>query len=72
MTNLEYRDFINSRLKINSEMLHLTREVCKSIGLSDDEFIMCNNLGMAVEDIMVARKIFDLALEKGVGRKIPL
>lgn len=39
---------------------------------SDDEFIVCNNVGMAVEDIMIARKLFDLALQKGVGRKMPL
>ncbi len=39
---------------------------------SEEEFIVCNNVGMAVEDIMVARRIFDLALEKGAGRKVPL
>lgn len=37
-----------------------------------DEFIVCNNVGMAVEDIMIARKIFDLALEKGIGKILPL
>ena len=39
---------------------------------TDEEFIVCNNVGMAVEDIMVARKIFDLALEKRMGMKLPL
>ncbi len=39
---------------------------------NDRELIVCNNVGMAVEDIMVARRLLDLALEKGVGRKMPL
>lgn len=39
---------------------------------NDDEFIFVNNVGMAVEDIVVARKIFDTALEKGIGKKMPL
>ena len=39
---------------------------------NDDEFIFVNNVGMAVEDITVARKIFDTALEKGIGVKMPL
>ena len=39
---------------------------------SDDEFIFVNNVGMAVEDIVVARKIFDTALEKGIGTIMPL
>lgn len=39
---------------------------------NDDEFIFVNNVGMAVEDIVVARKIFDAALEKGIGKKMPL
>ena len=39
---------------------------------NDDEFIFVNNVGMAVEDIVVARKIFDTALERGVGTKMPL
>ncbi|HIY03793.1 MAG TPA: ornithine cyclodeaminase family protein [Candidatus Anaerotignum merdipullorum] len=37
-----------------------------------DEFIFVNNVGMAVEDIVVARKIFDTALERGIGTKMPL
>ncbi len=39
---------------------------------NDDELIVCNNVGMAVEDMMIARKLFDLALEKGVGQKFKL
>ena len=39
---------------------------------SKDQIIVSNNVGMAVEDIMCARKIFDLALEKGLGIKLPL
>lgn len=39
---------------------------------NDDEFIFVNNVGMAVEDIVVARKVFDKALELGIGRKMPL
>jgi len=37
-----------------------------------DELIVCNNIGMAVEDIIIARVIFDKALEKGMGIKLPL
>jgi ornithine cyclodeaminase/alanine dehydrogenase-like protein (mu-crystallin family) len=39
---------------------------------SKKELIVSNNVGMAVEDIMVARAIFDKALEKGVGTILPL
>ena len=39
---------------------------------NQSELIVCNNVGMAVEDMMIARKIFDIALEKGIGRTIPL
>jgi len=39
---------------------------------NEDELIVCNNVGMAVEDIMVARIIFDKALENGVGKILPL
>jgi len=39
---------------------------------SASEIIVSNNVGMAVEDVMIARRLFDLALEKGVGRKMPL
>jgi ornithine cyclodeaminase/alanine dehydrogenase len=37
-----------------------------------DELIVSNNVGMAVEDMMVARRIFDRALEQGLGIKLPL
>jgi len=37
-----------------------------------DQIIVSNNVGMAVEDMMCARRIFDLALEKGIGIKLPL
>ncbi|MDI6707363.1 MAG: ornithine cyclodeaminase family protein [Firmicutes bacterium] len=39
---------------------------------TNDELIVCNNVGMAVEDMMMARAVFDRALQKGVGRKLPL
>jgi len=39
---------------------------------SSDELIVCNNIGMAVEDMYVARKLFDSALEAGIGLKLPL
>lgn len=39
---------------------------------NEKEFIFCNNVGMAVEDMVIARRIFDIALEQGVGRRIPL
>ena len=39
---------------------------------SRDELIVSNNVGMAVEDMMCARIIFDKALEKGLGIKLPL
>lgn len=39
---------------------------------TDDEYIFVNNIGMAVEDIVCARAIFDTALEKGVGKILPL
>jgi ornithine cyclodeaminase/alanine dehydrogenase-like protein (mu-crystallin family) len=37
-----------------------------------EELIVCNNVGMAVEDMMVVRVLFDRALELGIGRKLPL
>ena len=37
-----------------------------------DELIVCNNVGMAVEDMMVAKALFDRALSSGAGRKLPL
>lgn len=39
---------------------------------SKDELIVCSNIGMSVCDVVVAREVFDRALEKGVGRKLPL
>ncbi|MBN7774471.1 ornithine cyclodeaminase family protein [Clostridium aminobutyricum] len=39
---------------------------------SGDELIVCNNVGMAVEDMFVVRSLFDRALETGIGRKLPL
>jgi len=37
-----------------------------------DELIVCSNIGMAVCDVTVGRAIFDLALKKGIGLKLPL
>ena len=37
-----------------------------------DELIVCSNIGMAVCDVVVARALFDAALEQGAGRKLPL
>jgi len=39
---------------------------------SNDQLIVSNNVGMAVEDMMVARRIFDLAIKKELGIKLPL
>lgn len=38
----------------------------------DDELIVDMNIGMGVEDVVVARTIYDRALEEGLGRKLPL
>ena len=38
----------------------------------DDELIIINNVGMASEDMMCAKIIFERALEKGLGIKLPL
>jgi ornithine cyclodeaminase/alanine dehydrogenase len=38
----------------------------------DDELIVCNNIGMAVEDMMLLRVMFDRALETKAGRILPL
>ena len=40
--------------------------------VSPDELIVCNNIGMAVEDMYVVRALFDKALEDEIGRKLPL
>ncbi len=37
-----------------------------------NELIVTNNVGMAVEDMMCARAVFDAALENGIGIKLPL
>lgn len=37
-----------------------------------EQLIVSNNVGMAVEDIMVARRVFDKALELEIGMKLPL
>ncbi len=39
---------------------------------SKDQLIVSNNVGMAVEDMMVARRVFDRALEKDLGIRLPL
>lgn len=39
---------------------------------SRDDIVIFNNVGMASEDMMCARIIFDKALEKGLGIKLPL
>ena len=39
---------------------------------NEQEFCFINNVGMAVEDVIMARKIFDTALEQGIGVKMPL
>lgn len=38
----------------------------------NDEIIVNNNVGMAVEDIIVAKEIFVRALQQNLGRKLPL
>lgn len=52
-----------------------TGEVCagKKPGRErDDELIICNNIGMAVEDMLILRVMFDRALETKAGRFLPL
>jgi ornithine cyclodeaminase/alanine dehydrogenase len=39
---------------------------------SPDELIVGNNFGMAVEDMFVVRALFDRALEKNIGVRLPL
>lgn len=39
---------------------------------SKEEIIICNNVGMAVEDMYVVRALFDKALTLGIGKKLPL
>jgi ornithine cyclodeaminase/alanine dehydrogenase len=40
--------------------------------VNKDELIVANNVGMAVEDMMCARAVFDAALKKGIGLKLPM
>ncbi len=37
-----------------------------------DEIIVCSNIGMSVCDVVVGREIMDIALEKEIGRTLPL
>lgn len=39
---------------------------------SKDELIVCSNIGMSVCDVAVGRELFDIALEKGYGKVLPL
>lgn len=39
---------------------------------SKSQLIVSNNVGMAVEDILVAKRVVDRALEKEIGIKLPL
>lgn len=39
---------------------------------SPDQLIVCSNIGMAVCDVVVGRALLDLALEQGVGTRLPL
>ncbi|MEA1965617.1 MAG: ornithine cyclodeaminase family protein, partial [Candidatus Aerophobetes bacterium] len=36
------------------------------------ELIVVNNIGMAIEDVALGKAVLDIALEKEVGRKLPL
>jgi len=38
----------------------------------DDELIVDINIGMGVEDVVVARALYERALEQGAGRRLPL
>lgn len=39
---------------------------------SDDELIVNNNIGMAIEDVIMGQAFFEAAVRKGFGRKLPL
>jgi len=39
---------------------------------SKDQLVVCSNIGMAVCDVVVAREVFDRALARNLGRKLPL
>ncbi|MGC9020581.1 MAG: ornithine cyclodeaminase family protein, partial [Candidatus Methanodesulfokora sp.] len=38
----------------------------------EDERIMCMNLGLAILDVAVGKLIYERALERGIGVKLPL
>ena len=39
---------------------------------SKDQLVVCSNIGMAVCDVVVAREVFDRALARNLGHKLPL
>lgn len=39
---------------------------------SANELIVCSNIGMAVCDVALGRKLFDIALANGLGQRLPL
>lgn len=39
---------------------------------SKDELIVCSNIGMSVCDVVLAKEVFNRALENNIGRKLPL
>ncbi len=39
---------------------------------SDEERALCLNLGLALEDVVVAALVIERGLEKGIGRRLPL
>ncbi len=39
---------------------------------SDEELIVCSNIGMSVCDVVIAKEIFNRALVDNIGRKLPL
>lgn len=39
---------------------------------NDEEIIFCANLGQMLDDLPVAREVFDRALAKGIGVKLPI
>jgi ornithine cyclodeaminase/alanine dehydrogenase len=38
----------------------------------DDELIVCVNIGMAVPDVVLGRTLYERAVERGIGRALPL
>ena len=39
---------------------------------SDQERIICSNLGLAIEDMAVGLRIYERAVKQGVGKRLPL